>query len=155
MLTGKKEDILRVLPYVAPRLAQALAYVGATDFAKVANGEYELDGRRVFARVNTYTTEQKESRRPEKHERYIDVQYVAEGSESIWFTTLDASCEEIENKAETEDVIFYADSKEQNHVTLHAGEWAIFFPWELHRPNCANEGEDATHVQKVVVKVEA
>ncbi|MDY4919824.1 MAG: YhcH/YjgK/YiaL family protein [Phascolarctobacterium sp.] len=158
MLTGNKNDILKLIPYVSPRLAQALAYIAATDFSKVPNGEYEIDGRRVFARVNTYDTEPKAERRPEKHNQYIDVQYVAEGSETIWFTPLTEACVETENRAEKDDVIFYEDPKEKNCAVLNAGDFAIFFPWELHRPNCSNGccGEAAPqHVQKIVVKVEA
>lgn len=158
MIIGNKSDIVKMLPYVSPRLAQALAYLTATDFSKVENGEYEIDGRNVFARVNTYTTEPKADRRPEKHNQYIDVQYVAQGSETIWCTPLTDACVETENKAEKEDVIFYADPNEENCAVLHAGDFAIFFPWELHRPNCNNgccgEGE-ASQVQKVVVKVKA
>ncbi len=156
MIFENKNDIAKVLPFVSDGLKQALQYIAATDFSKLANGEYEIDGRKVFARVNTYETEPKADRRPEKHNKYIDVQYVAEGSETIWYTPLTAACKETENKAETDDVIFYADLKEQNCVNLHAGDFAVFFPWELHRPNCVF-GADAKpqHVQKVVVKVEA
>ena len=97
-------------------------------------------------------------RRAEKHNQYIDVQYVAQGSETIWFTPLTEANVETENLAEENDVIFYDDPKEKNCAVLNAGDFAIFFPWELHRPNCANgccgEGE-ITHVQKIVVKVEA
>ena len=88
MLTGNKKDIYKLLPFVSPRLAQALAYIAATDFSQVPNGEYEIDGRKVFARVNTYDTEPKAQRRAEKHNQYIDVQYVAEDSETILLNTL-------------------------------------------------------------------
>lgn len=154
MLQGNKNDIERLLPYISERLQRALAYVAATDFSKVANGEYEIDGCNVFARVNTYDTEPKEARRPEKHNEYIDVQFVAAGEEVIWYTPLTAACVETENKAAKEDVIFYADPNEANCAVLAAGDFAIFFPWELHRPNC-NSGEIAVHVQKIVVKVKA
>ena len=63
MLQGNKKDIEKLLPYVSERLQKALAYVAATDFSKVENGEYEIDGRNVFARVNTYDTEPKAERR--------------------------------------------------------------------------------------------
>jgi biofilm protein TabA len=154
MLQGNKNDIERLLPYVSERLQKALAYIAATDFSKVANGEYEIDGRNVFARVNTYDTEPKSARRPEKHNDYIDVQFVAAGEETIWYTPLTAACVETENKAAKEDVIFYADPHEANYAVLAAGDFAIFFPWELHRPNCT-AGEAAAHVQKIVVKVKA
>ena len=154
MLQGNKNDIEKLLPYVSERLQKALAYIAATDFSKVANGEYEIDGRNVFARVNTYATEPKAERRPEKHNDYIDVQFVAAGSEAIWYTPLTSACVETENKAEKEDVIFYAEPGEKNCAILNAGDFAIFFPWELHRPNCS-VGKNPEHVQKIVVKVKA
>lgn len=48
MLQGNKKDIEKLLPYVSERLQKALAYVAATDFSKVENGEYEIDGRNVL-----------------------------------------------------------------------------------------------------------
>lgn len=154
MLQGNKKDIEKLLPYVSKRLQKALAYVAETDFSKIANGEYEIDGRNVFARVNTYETEPKAERKPEKHNDYIDVQFVAQGSETIWYTPLTKECVETENRAEKEDVIFYADPQEKNCAVLNAGDFAIFFPWELHRPNCSCE-KKASFVQKIVVKVKA
>ena len=154
MLQGNKKDIEKLLPYVSERLQKALAYVADTDFSKVENGEYEIDGRNVFARVNTYDTEPKAERRPEKHNDYIDVQFVARGEEAIWYTPLTDACVETENKAEKEDVIFYADPQEKNCAVLNSGDFAIFFPWELHRPNCSVE-KIANNVQKIVVKVKA
>lgn len=154
MLQGNKKDIEKLLPYVSERLQKALAYVAVTDFSKVENGEYEIDGRNIFARVNTYDTEPKAERRPEKHNDYIDVQFVARGEETIWYTPLTDDCVETENKAEKEDVIFYADPQEKNCTVLNSGDFAIFFPWELHRPNCSVE-KNASNVQKIVVKVKA
>lgn len=154
MLQGNKNDIAKLLPYVSERLQKALAYVAETDFSKIENGEYEIDGRNVFARVNTYETEPKAERKPEKHNDYIDVQFVAQGNETIWYTPLTDDCVEIENKAAKDDVIFYADPAEKNCAVLNAGDFAIFFPWELHRPNCSTE-KNASLVQKIVVKVKA
>ena len=42
MLQGNKKDIEKLLPYVSERVQKALAYVAATDFSKVENGEYEI-----------------------------------------------------------------------------------------------------------------
>ena len=59
-----------------------------------------------------------------------------------------------ENKAEKEDVIFYADPQEKICGVLNSGDFAIFFRWVLHRPNCSVE-KTASNVQKIVVKVKA
>ena len=57
MIFGHKTDIEKLLPYVSEDLQKALKYLAATDFSKVPNGRYELDGEKMYANVDTYTTE--------------------------------------------------------------------------------------------------
>ena len=40
MITGNKNDIAKLLPYVSERLGTALRYIAETDFTKVENGKY-------------------------------------------------------------------------------------------------------------------
>ena len=152
MITGNKKDIAKLLPYVSKRLGMALQYIAETDFTKVENGEYHLDGDTVYVRVDRYTTEPKDSKKPESHNAYIDVQYLGEGTEKIYYTARTAAHKVIEDYAAERDLLFYADAGEKDSVTLGDGVFAIFFPWELHRPGC-----HALHagyaVQKIVVKV--
>ena len=152
MITGNKKDIARLLPYMSARLRTALQYIAETDFTKVENGEYRLDGDKVFARVNRYVTEARECKKPESHKAYIDVQYLGEGTEKIYYAAKSDAHKVIEDYAADRDLLFYADAKEKDSVTMGDGVFAIFFPWELHRPGCdAVRGGCA--VQKIVVKV--
>ncbi len=152
MITGNIKDIAKLLPYVPARLGMALQYIAETDFSKVENGEYHLDGDKVFARINRYTTEAKDCKKPESHNAYIDVQYLGEGTEKIYYTAKTDAHKIIEDYAKDRDLLFYADAGEKDSVTLGDGVFAIFFPWELHRPGChAVHGGCA--VQKIVVKV--
>ena len=152
MITGNKKDIAKFLPYVSERLRTALQYIAETDFTKVENGEYRLDEDKVFARVDRYTTEAKENKKPESHNAYIDVQYLGEGTEKIYYTAKSENNKVIEDYAAERDLLFYEDAKEKDCVTMGDGVFAIFFPWELHRPGChAVHGGSA--VQKIVVKV--
>ena len=152
MITGNKKDIAKFLPYVSARLGTALQYIAETDFTKVENGEYHLDGDKVFARVNRYVTEPKDAKKPESHNAYIDVQYLGEGTEKIYYAAKAETHKVVEDYAEERDLLFYADAKEKDCVTLGDGVFAIFFPWELHRPGCHAEQEGCA-VQKIVVKV--
>ena len=152
MIQGNIQDIEKLLPYVSPRLRTALKFIAKTDFSKVENGEIELDGRNIYAGINTYNTEPKADRRAEKHNKYIDVQFVGKGEETIWYAPLRDTCVLTEDKFETNDVAFYEDPKEANCAKLKAGDFCILFPWELHRPNCTTDTEPS-FVQKIVVKV--
>ena len=64
MICGNKQDIEKILPYVSEGLQKALQYIKETNFAEVKNGEYEIDGRDVFVRINTYATEDKINKKP-------------------------------------------------------------------------------------------
>ena len=110
MICGTKADIEKLIPYVSDELAAALRYIAKTDFSKLADGEYPIDGDKVFARLSHYTTEPKEAKKPESHNQYIDVQYLAEGTEKIYYTAKDADKKVIEDYAADKDLLFYADA---------------------------------------------
>lgn len=150
MISGNKKDIEKVLPYVSERLRTALQYIAETDFSVLPNGEYEIDGRNVFVRVNTYVTESKEQKKPESHNDYIDVQFLGRGTETIWYAPKEAKHVVVEDRS-ADDLLFYAEAGEKDCVNLAAGDFAVFFPWELHRPGCSLGA--ACEVQKIVVKV--
>lgn len=154
MICGNKNDLEKILPYLTENLTKALNYIESTDFSTMKNVEYTVDGRNIFCRVNIYTTEWKELRRPESHNDYIDVQYLSRGNETIWYCPKCGDEIVVEDNSKENDVLFYAPVDEKDCVNLKNGDFAIFSPWEIHRPNCSSGGVPAD-VQKIVVKVKA
>ena len=140
-----------LLPYVSLRIGKALAYLRDTDFTDLPNGEYEVEGRDIFARVNTYETEPREVKKPESHIKYIDVQFLVSGKESIGFCPLTEEHKVVENYADKQDLLFYEKAHNENYVDMQAGDIAIFFPWEIHRPRCP-VGPPTPHVHMLIVK---
>lgn len=53
MIFGHKNDIEKLLPYVSEDLCKALEYLVATDFSKVADGRYVLDGEKCMPMLKT------------------------------------------------------------------------------------------------------
>ncbi|MGI6263435.1 MAG: YhcH/YjgK/YiaL family protein [Succiniclasticum sp.] len=152
MICGTKATIKELLPYVSDRLAQGLRYIAETDFSAVADGKYVLDGDKLYATVAHYTTEPKEAKKPESHNRYIDIQYLGTGTEKLYYAPKTDTCKVVEDHSADRDVLFYEDAKERDSVTLGNGVFAILFPWEMHRPGC-HAIHGGCEVQKVVVKV--
>ena len=66
-----------------PRIVRALEFLRDTDLAALSLGRHELDGDRLFALVQEYTTKPIEQCKWEAHRRYCDVQFVARGAEFI------------------------------------------------------------------------
>lgn len=152
MIFGHKNDIEKLLPYVGEDLRKALEYLAAADFSKVADGRYVLDGEKMYANVENYTTADRSTKKPEAHNKYIDVQYLAKGTEKIYFAPRTAGVKIVEDYAEERDLLFFENIEEKDYVVLNAGDFAVLFPWELHRPGCNAENEPSA-VQKIVVKI--
>lgn len=152
MIFGHKSDIEKLLPYVSEDLQKALQYLAATDFSKVADGRYELDGDKMYANVETYTTAGRSTKKPEAHNKYIDVQYLGKGTEKIYFAPRTADVKVVEDYAQERDLLFFENIEEKDAAILNAGCFAVLFPWELHRPGCIAETEPS-EVQKIVVKI--
>ena len=154
MITGTLEQLDRLLPQVAGNVKKALELLKQVDVMNLPNGKTPLDGENIFASVNTYETEPVTDRRPEKHFKYIDIQILGAGREAIGYTDVENVSDLTEDRRETNDVVFYGTTRNENFVELEKGDFAIFFPGEVHRPNCWF-GEGPETVKKIVVKVRA
>jgi YhcH/YjgK/YiaL family protein len=118
----------------------------------LANGKHMIDGDRLFAMVQRYRTKPVAEGRWEMHKKYIDVQYVAAGSESIGFAPLAGDSLVEESYDPSRDVAFYKMSGV--FLPVSAGTFAVFTPDEVHAPCLAPADPEpaAGEVLKVVVK---
>jgi biofilm protein TabA len=123
----------KILP---PPLIKGLEYIKRTDFSRMEKGKYEIDGTKIFAMVQEYRTAPKVERRPEAHLKYVDIQYVLEGADAIGFGLPDATNEIEADFLAQRDCVFFKNVKDEMDLVLTPGMYAIFFPEEVHRPNC-------------------
>ena len=135
----------------APAIQKAMAWLQEHDLAKIPTGRQEIDGDRLYVMVNEYTSEPKAVRRAEAHRKYVDVQYIVSGAEIISYARLQDGYEVLEDKLAEKDAIFYAGLQDEVELGLKAGMFAVLFPWEVHRPNCAFD--EPAPVRKVVMKI--
>ena len=134
-----------------PVLQQAVEWLKRQNFSSMQPGKFQIDGERIHGMLNEYESEPKENRRAEAHVRYIDVQYIIKGEEVIGYGCLSSEAEVLEDKLAEKDVIFYKNISDETELVLTAGMYAIFFPWDVHRPNCARTQNSP--VSKIVLKV--
>lgn len=142
-----KDKITNYLTYtnLSEGLKKGLKYLAETDFSKTENGTYEISGKDVYAIVQEYQT--KEKGLLEAHREYIDIQYIVEGLEQIGYSELKNQTPQTDYEP---DIIFYKD-KQEKFIEMQKGDFAIFYPKDLHMP-CIMIKEPQ-HVRKVVVKV--
>lgn len=134
-----------------PALQKGLQYLRDTDFSALENGKYSIDGDNMFAIISEYVPDVKENRKAETHNKYIDIQYIAAGEEIMGFADLANGTEKPEGYLADKDATFYAAVKEEIAITVRQGMFAVFFPWDIHRPGCVSQ--PGVTVRKVVVKI--
>lgn len=132
-------------------MERALTYLRETDFSKIKDGRYEMDGDRMYVTVSRYQTKPEMECRPESHRRYVDVQYVAEGQEFIGWCAFTPALVETAPYDEEKDVVFFERLEPESYFVLSEGCFAILTPKDIHRPCCAIE--EPSPVLKVVVKI--
>lgn len=128
----------------------AIEYLKSHDFTAMETGSYEIQGKDMYAQVMDAQTAPAESKRPEVHEKYIDVQFLVTGKERLGFT-VDTGAYEVDERLEEKDLIFYKSVEQEGFIEAVPGCYSIFFPEDVHRPAVAS-GEPMT-IRKVVVKV--
>lgn len=140
-----KQD-LAILP---PYLHQGLHYLMEQNFAETADGRQQIH-EDCYAVISSYHTEPWEVRKPEAHRQYIDIQFIVSGAEVIGHADLTVAGK-LQEAIPERDLFFYEDMVYESRLHLQQGSYAIFYPWDVHRPNCNANG--AGSVKKVVVKV--
>ena len=131
------------------RLARALEYLRATDLMSVAIGRHDVDGDRLFALVQEYTTRAADQCVWEAHRKYIDVQCVVAGAERMGVAEL-ASSTVREPYDPARDVAFFEPGRDS--VIVSAGMFAIFWPDDVHSPGGMVDDAAPRAVRKIVIK---
>lgn len=122
------------------------------DFATLKSldkGRYQLDNAEWFYMISSPVTEPEAQRKPEFHKNYLDIQLVLEGEESIGYGLVDVSKEAATEDAP--DLFMLSATKVHNFVNLQPGDFAVFYPGEAHKPQCAVN--QPVQVKKAVFKV--
>jgi biofilm protein TabA len=134
-------------------LEPAFEYLTKLDVAAIAPGRTPIVGDEVYAVASKYTTKAVETARFEAHRKFMDVQYVVSGQETMGFLGTVAGLTVVEPYKEEKDVELYAVPSSYSSLAVHTGEVALFRPGQGHMPNCHLDGPH--DVVKVVVKVSA
>lgn len=133
---------------LSERLKVGLDYISQTDFSNVPAGKYEIDGKMVYAMVNEYESKPASECKLESHIKYIDIQVILQGEEQVGFVVKTNQQPTIEYNPE-KDVMFFQE--EVFNFPFTVGDFAIFYPTDLHQPGIQLNG--VSKVRKVVVKV--
>ena len=126
----------------------ALRYLAQTDFSGMAPGRYDIDGDKMYALVQQYETRPHDKGQWEAHRRYIDVQYVDAGIETMGYAPIDTMMISQAYTQENDCALFAGKG---DFFTVRDKTFVVFFPGDVHMPCLINNTPGL--VRKVVVKV--
>ena len=152
MIVGKLSNIENELALYPSGLQKGLKFLLTTDLSVLALGRHEIQDSKIYDMVSEYETQPKAVRRPEAHRKYLDIQYIFSGTEMISSGPLVEVLAIDEDRLQERDAIFFKGLASETEIILSQGMFAVYFPWDAHRPNCS-VGEKACKIRKVVVKV--
>jgi YhcH/YjgK/YiaL family protein len=136
--------------YPAP-VAHAIAYLQGTDFSALPAGRYQDPATGYVVQVLDLHTQQPSDQRPEVHRQNVDVQFLVSGTELIGVAADRGNNQIHQELLAQRDIIFYQDVADESWLTMQPGNFAVFFPQDVHRPACINQQPSA--IRKVVVKI--
>jgi biofilm protein TabA len=117
-----------------------------------ALGRHVIDGDAVYALSQEYQTRPRSAGIWEAHRRYIDIQYIASGSEIMGYAPISSLTVHQPYDEEKDCELFGGPMAESgSFFRMPAGFFAIFTPDDGHMPGLM-DGTPVT-VQKIVVKV--
>lgn len=139
---------------IQPQLKKALIWLQNTDLASLPTGRAEIDGDDMFAVVQRYDTADAENVQFESHSVYADVQYLVSGQETILICH-SSQIGPISIPYDVPgDIVFYEDPAVQpTALCLSAGEYAAFFPEDIHKTRCNAVPGQSRAICKVIVKI--
>lgn len=129
---------------------KAFAFLKKCQGAFPAPGRYEIDGNRVYASVQEYTSSPAEERTWEAHRKYADIQCLFDGNECIGYTPVENMLCPADYR-EDKDCVLAGAAKDGVMLCMRPGIFTVFFPQDAHKPGCALDTPEK--VRKVVVKV--
>jgi len=129
--------------------AKAFEFLSRPDLQDLPVGKYEIDGDRLYAMVAKEPGRKKEDALLEIHEKYIDIQFILAGTDTMGWKPKSLCKQPTEEYDQNRDIQFFAD-KPDAWLATESGAFAIFFPEDAHMPLISSGP-----IHKVVVKIAA
>jgi YhcH/YjgK/YiaL family protein len=126
----------------------AINYMVNKCFANLETGRHEIDGDSVFLLIQEYETKRIDEGKLESHRKYIDIQYVIEGSELIGYAPIE-DLKVVKEYDGDDDFMLFEGAFETHRI--ENGRFAVYFPHDGHMPTI---NDCKKKVKKAVFKIQ-
>jgi len=134
---------------VHPLFEKAFDYIKSTDLSNAEVGKSDIaDGLKAIISNKKGMTAAESIAKFECHNKNIDIQLCIKGQETIAWKPREKCIAQKGEYNPEKDVLFYDDAPDM-YFQLIDGQFAIFFPEDVHAPMIGGEDE----IKKLVIKV--
>ena len=132
-------------------IAEVCDYLNTLDLNVLENGRHDINDQ-IYMNVMEPETAEPSSKKAELHHEYLDVQVLIRGTENIEVGATYPNLSKYEDYNEADDYQLCADIDDKFTVTMKPKMFAVFYPYEPHKPCCVVNGK-TEKIKKLVVKV--
>ncbi|EDJ88699.1 N-acetylneuraminate anomerase [Haemophilus influenzae] len=132
-------------------IAEVCDYLNTLDLNALENGRHDINDQ-IYMNVMESETAEPSSKKAELHHEYLDVQVLIRGTENIEVGATYPNLSKYEDYNEADDYQLCADIDDKFTVTMKPKMFAVFYPYEPHKPCCVVNGK-TEKIKKLVVKV--
>ena len=145
-----KDNLKNAMQYacLSERFKKAFEYLTSSDLLAVTE-RVELEGKDLYVLPQNPTLKTWDAARWEAHEKYADIQIVLEGEEVMGYAPIETLAAADEYNPEKDAIHLTGEGAA---IRFTAGDFAVYFPQDGHKPNVRAEG-GAESDRKMVVKV--
>lgn len=150
MLLGdlSRADYAKSLPPIFARLCEKLK---SLDLVNLPLGWQDLE-EGIRMNVMEFETSPAEDKKAEMHRKFIDIQLLISGTEMIEYGLSEPDLTKFDEYREEDDYQLTEMIEHKNNLVLQPNMFAIFLPYEPHKPGNSVNGKNA-QLKKLVVKV--
>lgn len=116
-----------------PLFGRAFDYIRDTDLYALLPGRYNVAGDELIAIVEHVSGRTREMARLEAHRRYIDIQLVLDGDETMGWKPLADCYNPVSEHSVDRDIRFFNDAP-ASWIAVPPDHFCIFFPEDAHAP---------------------
>jgi len=138
---------------VHPLFAKAFEFIDQTDLANAADGKSDISEglKAIFSNKQGVAAEASVAKF-ECHDQHIDIQLCIKGVETIGWKPREKCHNENGGYNPEKDVQLYNEQPDM-YFKLTDGQFAIFFPEDVHAPMIGDAESDSDRIKKLVIKV--
>ena len=132
-------------------IAEICDYLNTLDLNALENGRHDINDQ-IYMNVMEPETAEPSSKKAELHHEYLDVQVLIRGTENIEVGANYPDLSKYESYNEADDYQLCAGIDDKFTITMKPKMFAVFYPYEPHKPCCVVNGK-TEKIKKLVVKV--